>query len=156
MTSSSHQRWPSFAIRWRVVKSEQALFTSHNPSVYRGFRGICEEWRVKSRAGFFSRKPTPPATRKHLPNRSNSPLEIYLPTHYFMPGNGTILSQLRATLCHSQAKSGISLLSHLNRAHSLMPHALQTERKNWFLKKESPGSNSVASLAIQRERFIYV
>ena len=56
MTSSSHQRWPNFAIRWRVVKSEQALFTSHNPSVYRGFRGICEEWRVKSRVGFFSRK----------------------------------------------------------------------------------------------------
>ena len=56
----------------------QALFTSHNPSVYRGFRGICEEWRVKSRVGFFSRKPTPPATRKHLPNRNYSPLEIYM------------------------------------------------------------------------------
>ena len=94
--------------------------------------------------------------RKLLPNRSHSPIEIYLPTHYFMPGNGTILPQLRATLCHYQAKSGISLLSHLNRAHSLMPHALQTERKNWFLKKESPGSYSVASLAIQRGRFIYV
>ena len=47
MTSSSHQWWPNFAIRWRVVKSEQALFTSHNPSVYRGFRGICEEWNRK-------------------------------------------------------------------------------------------------------------
>ena len=137
MTSSSHQWWPNFAIRWRVVKSgeewwrvvksEQALFTSHNPSVYRGFRGICEEWRVKSRVGFFSRKPTPPATRKHLPNRSNSPLEIYITTHYFLPSNGTILPQLRATLCHSQAKSGISLLSHLNRAHLLMPHTLLAE-----------------------------
>ena len=112
---------------WRVVKSEQALFTSHNPSVYRGFRGICEEWRVKSRVGFFSRKPTPPATRKLLPNRSNSPLEIYITTHYFLPSNGTILPQLRATLCHSQAKSGISLLSHLNRAHLLMPHTLLAE-----------------------------
>ena len=86
-----------------------------------------ERWRVKSRAGFFSRKPTPPATRKLLPNRSNSPIEIYLPTYYFMPGNGTILPQLRATLCHYQAKSGISLLSHLNRAHSLMLHTLLAE-----------------------------
>ena len=94
--------------------------------------------------------------RKHLPNRNNSPLEIYITTHYFLPGYGTILPQLRATLCHSQAKSGISLLSNSNRAHSLMPHALQTERKNWFLKKKSPGSNSIASLAILRERFIYV
>ena len=90
-----------------------------------------EEWRVKSRAGFFSRKPTPPATRKLLPNRSNSPIEIYLPTYYFMPGNGTILPQLGATLCHYQAKSGISLLSNLNKAHSLMLHTLQTEWKNW-------------------------
>ena len=140
-TSAGHQWWPSLVISkrlsvyplasgeewWRVVKSEQALFTSHNPSVYRGFRGICEEWRVKSRVGFFSRKPTPPATRKLLPNRSNSPIEIYLPTYYFMPGNGTILPQLRATLCHYQAKSGISLLSNLNKAHSLMLHTLLAE-----------------------------
>ena len=117
------------------MKSEQALFTSHNPSVYRGFRGICEEWRVKSRVGFFSRKPTPPATRKLLPNRSHSPIEIYITTHYFLPGNGTILPQLRATLCHNQAKSGISLLSNLNKAHSLMLHTLQTEWKNCFLLK---------------------
>ena len=117
------------------MKSEQALFTSHNPSVYRGFRGICEEWRVKSRVGFFSRKPTPPATRKHLPNRNNSPIEIYITTHYFLPGNGTILPQLRATLCHCQAKSGISLLSNLNKAHSLMLHTLQKEWKNCFLLK---------------------
>ena len=82
---------------------------------------------MKSRVGFFSRKPTPPATRKLLPNRSNSPIEIYLPTYYFMPGNGTILPQLRATLCHSQAKSGISLLSNLNKAHSLMLHTLLAE-----------------------------
>ena len=33
-----------------------------------------------------------------------------------------------------------------------MPHTLQTERKNWFKKKKSPGSNSVASLTILRER----
>ena len=132
MTSSCHQWWPNFAIRWRVVKSEQALFTSHNPSVYRGFRGICEEWRVKSRVGFFSRKPTPPATRKLLPNRNYSPIEIYITTYYFMPGNGTILPQLRATLCHYQAKSGISLLSNLNRAHSLMFHTLQKEWKKCF------------------------
>ena len=90
------------------------------------------EGKIKS--SFFL---TQKQLRKHLPNRNNSPLEIYITTHYFLSGYGTILPQLRATLCHYQAKSGISLLSHLNRAHSLMPHALQTERKNWFFKKKN-------------------
>ena len=140
----------------KVKSGEECLFTLHlsQPQCLSGFQGNL--WRVKSRVGFFSRKPTPPATRKLLPNRSNSPIEIYLPTYYFMPGNGTILPQLRATLCHSQAKSGISLLSHLNRAHSLMPHALQTERKNWFFKKRIARKQFHCFLAIQRERFIYV
>ena len=30
------------------------LFTSRNPSVYRGFRRFGEEWRVKERVGIFS------------------------------------------------------------------------------------------------------
>ena len=111
--------------RWRVV------ITLHlsQPQCLSGFQA--KRWRVKGKieSSFFL---TQKQLRKHLPNRNNSPLEIYITTHYFLPGYGTILPQLRATLCHSQAKSGISLLSHLNRAHSLMPHALQTERKNWF------------------------
>ena len=39
---------------WRVVKSERALFTSRNPSVYRGFRRKGEGWRVKKRLGFYT------------------------------------------------------------------------------------------------------
>ena len=34
---------------WRVVKSDAPLFTSRNPSVYRGFSRFGEEWRVKKR-----------------------------------------------------------------------------------------------------------
>ena len=44
-------------MRWRVVKSGEEvsqLFTSQNPSVYRGFRRFGEEWRVKARVVFFS------------------------------------------------------------------------------------------------------
>ena len=40
-----------------VVKSGEEvsqLFTSQNPSVYRGFRRFGEEWRVKARVVFFS------------------------------------------------------------------------------------------------------
>ena len=127
MTSTCHQWWPSFAIRWRVVKScEEWASTLHlsQPQCLSGFQANL--WRVKSEieSRFFL---TQKQLRKLLPNRSHSPIEIYLPTHYFWPGNGTILPQLRATLCHYQAKSGISLLSHLNRAHSLMLHALLTE-----------------------------
>ena len=39
---------------WRVVKSGAPLFTTRNPSVYRGFRRFGEEWRVKKRVGIFS------------------------------------------------------------------------------------------------------
>ena len=39
---------------WRVVKSEWALFTSRNPSVYRGFGRKGERWRVKKRLGFYT------------------------------------------------------------------------------------------------------
>ena len=112
MTNSRLQWWPGFEIRWRVGEGW---------------------WRVKGKIEsriFLTQK----QLRKLLPNRSHSPIEIYLPTHYFLPGNGTILPQLRATLCHYQAKSGISLLSNLNKAHSLMLHTLQTEWKNWILK----------------------
>ena len=127
MTNSRLQWWPSFAIRWRVVKScEEWASTLHlsQPQCLSGFQANL--WRVKSKIEsriFLTQK----QLRKLLPNRSHSPIEIYLPTHYFWPGNGTILPQLRATLCHYQAKSGISLLSHLNRAHSLMLHALLAE-----------------------------
>ena len=130
MTSSSHQWWPSFAIRWRVVKSgEECLLTLHlsQPQCLSGFQGNL--WRVKSEieSGVFLTQTDSTCNQKASANRNNSPIEIYLPTYYFMPGNGTILPQLRATLCHSQAKSGISLLSHLNRAHLLMPHTLLAE-----------------------------
>ena len=146
-TSSSHQWRPTFVISrrlrtytlhrvkggegwWRV---EQTLHLSQ-PQCLSGFQA--KRWRVKGKikSRFFL---TQKQLRKHLPNRNNSPLEIYITTYYFLSGYGTILPQLRATLCHYQAKSGISLLSHLNRAHSLMPHALQTERKNWFFKKKN-------------------
>ena len=49
MTSSSHQWWPNFAIRWRVVKScEECLLTLHlsQPQCLSGFQGNL--WRVKS------------------------------------------------------------------------------------------------------------
>ena len=71
-TSAGHQWWPNFVISkrlsvyplasgeewWRVVKSGASLFTSRNPCVYRGFRRICEEWRVKTRVGFLQAKTT--------------------------------------------------------------------------------------------------
>ena len=156
MTNSRLQWWPGFEIRWRVGEGWwRVSSTLHlsQPQCLSGFQA--KRWRVKGKieSRFFL---TQKQLRKHLPNRNNSPLEIYITTYYFLSGYGTILPQLRATLCHYQAKSGISLLSHLNRAHSLMPHALQTERKNWFLKKESPGSNSVASLAILREGDLFM
>ena len=98
-----------------------------NPSplttpVFIGVSGEKVKGKIESRI-FLTQK----QLRKLLPNRSHSPIEIYLPTYDFLPGNGTILPQLRAILCHCQAKSGISLLSHLNRAHSLMLHALLAE-----------------------------
>ena len=132
MTNSRLQWWPGFEIRWRVGEGWwRVAVTLHlsQPQCLSGFQA--KRWRVKGKIEsriFLTQK----QLRKLLPNRSHSPIEIYLPTHYFMPGNGTILPQLRATLCHYQAKSGISLLSHLNRAHSLMLHTLQTEWKNWF------------------------
>ena len=127
MTNSRLQWWPGFEIRWRVGEGWwRVVVTLHlsQPQCLSGFQA--KRWRVKSKIEsriFLTQK----QLRKLLPNRSHSPIEIYLPTYYFMPGNGTILPQLRATLCHYQAKSGISLLSHLNRAHSLMLHALLAE-----------------------------
>ena len=71
MTSFGLQWWPAsvfdgdqlrssivagLGMRWRVVKSGEEvsqLFTSQNPSVYRGFRRFGEEWRVKARVVFF-------------------------------------------------------------------------------------------------------
>ena len=148
MTSSSHQWWPNFTIRWRVVKSgEEWTSTLHlsQPQCLSGFQ--TNLWRVKSKIEsriFLTQK----QLRKHLPNRSNSPIEIYITTHYFLPGYGTILPQLRATLCHNQAKSGISLLSNLNKAHSLMLHTLQTEWKKCFKKK-----NRQEAILLLRWRF---
>ena len=127
MTNSRLQWWPGFEIRWRVGEGWwRVSSTLHlsQPQCLSGFQ--TKRWRVKGKIEsriFLTQK----QLRKLLPNRSHSPIEIYLPTHYFWPGNGTILPQLRATLCHYQAKSGISLLSHLNRAHSLMLHALLAE-----------------------------
>ena len=49
MTSSCHQWWPNFAIRWRVVKSgEEWTSTLHlsQPQCLSGFQGNL--WRVKS------------------------------------------------------------------------------------------------------------
>ena len=110
------------------------MITLHisQPQCLSGFQA--KRWRVKGKieSRFFL---TQKQLRKHLPNRNNSPLEIYITTHYFLPGNGTILPQLRATLCHNQAKSGISLLSNLNKAHSVMTHTFQKEWKNCFLLK---------------------
>ena len=59
MKTSSRHKWRLSLVtrgeeRWRVVKSEVLLFTSRNPSVYRGFRQIGEEWRVKTRVVVFS------------------------------------------------------------------------------------------------------
>ena len=58
MKTSSRHQWRLSLVtrgeeRWRVVKSGRVLFTSHTPSVYRGFRQIGEEWRVKTRVVFF-------------------------------------------------------------------------------------------------------
>ena len=58
MKPSSRHKWRLSLVtrgaeRWRVVKSEVLLFTSRNPSVYRGFRQIGEEWRVKTRVVIF-------------------------------------------------------------------------------------------------------
>ena len=58
MKTSSRHKWRLSLVtrgeeRWRVVKSEVLLFTSRNPCVYRGFRQIGEEWRVKTRVVFF-------------------------------------------------------------------------------------------------------
>ena len=133
MTNSRLQWWPGFEIRWRVGEGWwRVSSTLHlsQPQCLSGFQA--KRWRVKGKieSRFFL---TQKQLRKHLLNRNNSPLEIYITTHYFLPGNGTILPQLRATLCHYQAKSGISLLSNLNKAHSLMLHTLQTEWKNWIL-----------------------
>ena len=127
MTNSRLQGWPGFEIRWRVGEGWwRVSSTLHlsQPQCLSGFQA--KRWRVKGKieSRFFL---TQKQLRKHLPNRNNSPLEIYITTYYFLSGYGTILPQLRATLCHYQAKSGISLLSHLNRAHSLMPHTLLAE-----------------------------
>ena len=139
MTSCSHHWWPAAVIiddqlqasmmtglRNKVKGGWRVSSTLHlsQPQCLSGFQA--KRWRVKGKieSRFFL---TQKQLRKLLPNRSHSPIEIYLPTYYFMPGNGTILPQLRATLCHCQAKSGISLLSHLNRAHSLMLHTLLAE-----------------------------
>ena len=59
MKTSSRHKWRLSLVtrgeeRWRVVKSEVLLFTSRNPSVYRGFRQIGEKWRVKTRVVVFS------------------------------------------------------------------------------------------------------
>ena len=42
---------------WRVGEGLSQPFTSHNPSVYRGFRRKGEGWRVKSRVRFLRAKP---------------------------------------------------------------------------------------------------
>ena len=86
-------------------------FTSHNPSVYRGFRLICEEGRVKTKVRFFPSKATLSCSGRHIPNGDGRPPEIFLPMHHFVPGNGKKLPQLGAILCHSQAISGMRLFS---------------------------------------------
>ena len=72
-TSSRHQWRPSFVISrrvctytlhwvkggegwWRVGEGLSKPFTSHTPSVYRGFRRKGEGWRVKLRVGFLRAK----------------------------------------------------------------------------------------------------
>ena len=54
VSPASIWRFPAGEERWRVVKSEWALFTSRSPSVYRGFRRKGEGWRVKKRLGFYT------------------------------------------------------------------------------------------------------
>ena len=132
MTSSMHKWCMSFMISlstceewWRVVKSGLPLFTSRNPNVYRGFRLIREEWRVKTRVRFFTSKTTLPAAGKHIPNGDGRPPEIFLPTHHFAPGNGKKLPQLRAILCHSQAKNGMSLFSTRQDYHADFPETFR-------------------------------
>ena len=121
----------------KVKSGEEWTSTLHlsQPQCLSGFQGNL--WRVKSEieSGVFLTQTDSTCNQKASANRNNSPIEIYLPTHYFLPGNGTILPQLRATLCHNQAKSGISLLSNLNKAHSVMTHTFQKEWKNCFLLK---------------------
>ena len=87
--------------RWRVGEGLHQPFTSHNPSVYRGFRRKGEGWRVKLRVRFFTSKTTLPVAGKHIPNGDGRPTDFFLPTHHFVPGNGKKLPQLRAILCHS-------------------------------------------------------
>ena len=56
-------------MRWRVVKSGEELsqlFTSQNPSVYRGFRRFGEEWRVNARVVFFSQLLSPSSSFSFL------------------------------------------------------------------------------------------
>ena len=122
-TSAGHQWWPSFVISkrlsvyplasgeewWRVVKSGGALFTSHTPSVYRGFSLFGEEWRVKARVGFLRANRPLITGREGWWNRNDSPGESFLPTYRFLPGNGTMLPWQRAISCHNQAIRGIRL-----------------------------------------------
>ena len=100
-------------------------FTSHNPSVYRGFRRKGEGWRVKLRVSFFPGKTTLPVAGKHTPNGDGRPPEIFLPTHHFAPGTGKKLPQLGAILCQSQAKSGMSLFSTRQDYHDDFPEAFR-------------------------------
>ena len=54
VSTASIRKFPAGEEWWRVVKSEWALFTSRNPSVYRGFGRKGERWRVKKRLGFYT------------------------------------------------------------------------------------------------------
>ena len=52
-----------------------------------------------------------------IPNHDDSPAEIFLPTYYFVPGNGAKLPQQRAISCHNQAITGMRLLSKADEAY---------------------------------------
>ena len=111
MTSFGLQWWPAsvfngdqlrssivagLGMRWRVVKSGEELsqlFTSQNPSVYRGFRRFGEEWRVKARVVFFSQLLSPSSSFSFLlllllVASPSCCFSFFLPTCRFLPGNG--------------------------------------------------------------------
>ena len=94
---------------WRVVKSCASLFTSHTLSVYRGFRRVGEEWRVKTKVAFLQAETPQHAAGKYTSEVRDNLVETFLPTYRFVPGNGTKLPWLRAILCHCQAKIRIRL-----------------------------------------------
>ena len=86
--------------RWRVVTHSSPLI----PPVFIGVSGKMvksEEW---NREWDFYKQNSPYAAESHRANHQDSPVEIFLPTYRFLPGNGTILPFTGAILCHYQAK----------------------------------------------------